>query len=104
MRRRREIKKAVYKILQEDKYAREDDNYLIMRVVQELENELAGMTFVNVMQKLSFKGISCEAITRQRRKFFEEYPELKADKAEKVRREEEQTYREEYSKHVLHVN
>ena len=28
---RREIKKVVYKILQEDTYARTDDNYLIMR-------------------------------------------------------------------------
>ena len=31
------IKKTVYKILEQDKLAREDDNYLILRVVQELE-------------------------------------------------------------------
>ena len=76
------IKKTVYKILQEDEYARGNDNYLILRVVQELEPNLAGTTFVNVMQKLSYRGISLEGITRARRKFFEEYPKLKVNKAE----------------------
>ena len=90
------IKKTVYKILQEDEYARENDNYLILRVVQELEPNLAGTTFVNVMQKLSYRGISLEGITRARRKFFEEYPKLKVNKAEQARREEEYKYYLEY--------
>lgn len=90
------IKKTVYKILQEDEYARGNDNYLILRVVQELEPNLAGTTFVNVMQKLSYKGISLEGITRARRKFFEEYPKLKVNKAEQARREEEEKYYLEY--------
>lgn len=104
MSRKREIKKTVYKILQEDEYARQDDNYLIMRVVQELENEVAGTSFANVMQRLTFKGISCEGITRARRKFFEEYPNLKVEEAEKVRREKEQEYYLEYSNHIPHVD
>ena len=62
----RNIKKTVYKILQEDSYAREDDNYLILRVVQELEPAIAGTAFSNVMQQLRFKGISFEGITRAR--------------------------------------
>ena len=90
------IKKTVYKILQEDEYARGNDNYLILRVVQELEPNLAGTTFVNVMQKLSYRGISLEGITRARRKFFEEYPKLKVNKAEQARREEEEKYYLEY--------
>lgn len=90
------IKKTVYKILKEDEYARGNDNYLILRVVQELEPNLAGTTFVNVMQKLSYKGISLEGITRARRKFFEEYPKLKVNKAEQARREEEEKYYLEY--------
>lgn len=96
MNRKREIKKTVYKILQEDEYARRDDNYLILRVVQELEPSIAGTAFSNVMQQLSFRGISLEGITRSRRKFFEEHPELKVEKAEKARREKEEEYREEY--------
>ena len=75
--KKREIKKTVYKILQEDEYARANDGYLIMRVVQELEPDLAGTAFVNVMNNLSFKGISCETITRKRRNWktweYEEY-------------------------------
>ena len=55
------------------------------------------------MQQLSFRGISLEGITRSRRKFLEEYPELKVEKAEKARREKEEEYREEYSKHVPYI-
>ena len=49
MNRRKEIKKIVSKILDTEEYARQDDNYLILRVIQEVEPELAGTTFVNVM-------------------------------------------------------
>ena len=103
MNRKREIKKTVYRILNEDEYARQDDNYLILRVVQELEPSIAGTAFSNVMQQLSFRGISLEGITRARRKFFEEHPELKVEKAEKARREKQEEYREEYSKHVPYI-
>ena len=103
MNRKREIKKTVYRILNEDEYARGDDNYLILRVVQELEPAIAGTAFSNVMQQLSFRGISLEGITRARRKFFEEHPELKVEKAKKARREKEEEYFLEYSKHVPNI-
>lgn len=95
---KRPIKKTVYSILEKDKYARQDDNYLIMRVVQRLEPNLAGTTFVEVMQNLTYKGISLEGITRARRKFFEQYPELKVVTVEHARREKEQEYYLEYSR------
>ena len=104
MNRKREIKKTVYRILNEDEYARGDDNYLILRVVQELEPAIAGTAFSNVMQQLSFRGISLEGITRARRKFFEEHPELKVEKAEKARREKEEEYFLEYSKHIPRID
>ena len=104
MSRRKEIKKAVYKILQEDEYARGNDSYLIMRVVQELEPELAGTTFINVMQKINFRGISCESITRKRRDFFKEFPELIVDRAERARRKKEEEYFLEYSRHIPRIN
>lgn len=100
----RNIKKTVYKILQEDSYAREDDNYLILRVVQELEPAIAGTAFSNVMQQLKFRGISFEGITRARRKFFEENPQLKVENVEKARREEEENYYLEYSRHVPRID
>ncbi len=93
------IKKAVYKILKEDEYSRADDNYLIFKVVQELEPTLSGTTFMNVMFNLKFKAISLEGITRARRKFFEEYPELKIEQAERARRKKEEEYYIEYSKY-----
>lgn len=95
---KRPIKKTVYKILKQEEYARKNDCYLIMRVVQELEPELAGRTFTNVMQNINFMGISFEGITRARRKFFEDYPELKEEKSEKARREKEQEYYLEYAR------
>ena len=93
---RNRVKPVVDKILLYDENARMDDNYLILRVIQELEPELAGTTFANVMFGLKFKGISMESITRARRKFFETYPYLKVDKVEKARRRKELEYREEY--------
>ena len=42
------------------------------------------------------QGISFEAITRCRRKFMEENPQLKVQNVEKVRREEEEKYYLEY--------
>ena len=101
---RREIRKTVYKILAEDEYARVNDNYLIMRVVQELEPNLAGTSFIQVMSNLSYKGISMEGITRARIKYFEEYPYEKVEKAEKARRKEEEEYFLEYGKHVPYVD
>lgn len=101
---RREIKRTVYKILAEDEYARANDNYLIVRVVQELEPNLAGTSFIQVMNNLNYKGISMEGITRARRKYFEEYPYEKVDKAEKARRKEEENYFLEYSKHIPRID
>ena len=86
------IKKTVYKILQEDTYARENDNYLIVRVAQELEPNLAGSKFID----LRFSKLSCEGITRARRKFFRENPELKPKEITEIREREEQEYCLEY--------
>lgn len=56
----KEIRKTVYKILKSDKLAGQDDNFLILRVVQELEPELAGTAFITVMTNLKYKKISLE--------------------------------------------
>jgi len=98
MKRRREIKKAVYEILEKDEYARVNDEYLKMRVVQELEPELAGTSYVNVQMNLTFKGISGASITRARRDFFEKFPDLKVERAERARRCEELAYHMEYAR------
>lgn len=75
----KQIRPTVYKILQEDKLARSDDNYLILKVVQELEPELAGEAFINVMTKLKYKKISLEGITKAKKEFLETYPNLYED-------------------------
>ena len=90
------IKKTVYKILREDKLAREDDWYLIQQTLIELLPCNAGTAFGQVLQGMRVKGISFEAITRCRRKFMEENPQLKEQNVEKARREEEQEYYLEY--------
>lgn len=97
---RRQIKKTVYKILQEEPYSRENDGYLIMRVIQELEPAMFKNNFEEVMQNLQFRGISFEGITRARRKFFEENPNLKIKKTEIARRKKEEEYFLEYGNHI----
>ena len=100
----KQIGKVVNKILVEDAYARKDDDFLMLKVVQELRPDIAGTTFANVMLNLKNcskdKQISLESITRARRKWQEENPELKDSEAENARRIEEENYYAEYSKHV----
>lgn len=55
------------------------------------------------MDNLQFSGISIESITRARRKFFEDNPELKIAKADQARREKEQEYYLEYSNHISSI-
>lgn len=92
------IRKTVYKILDENKEAREDDNYLIFKVVQALAPELAGTTFANVMFNLKYKKISLESITRARRKWAEQHRDLLNSNVENARRKEEENYFAEYAK------
>lgn len=91
------IKKTVYKILDENEQAREDDNYLIFKVVQELEPELAGTTFAHVMLNLKYRKISLEGITRARRRWAETHKDLLNSNVEEARRKEEENYFTEYS-------
>lgn len=91
------IKKTVCKILDENEQARGDDNYLIFKVVQELEPDLAGTTFANVMFNLKYKKISLESITRARRKWAEIHRDLLNANVEEARRKEEENYFAEYS-------
>lgn len=99
----KKIKPTVYKILRTDKMAREDDNYLIFKVVSELIPIYRGETFVKVLAGMKHKGISFEAITRARRKFFEEYPEFKIADVEAARRKEEENYIIEYGNHIPNI-
>lgn len=100
----RNIKKTVYKILQEDSYAREDDWYLIQQVLTKLLPCNSGTAFGQVLQGMKVQGISFEAITRQRRKFLEENPQLKVESVEKARQKEEEEYLLEYSNHIPRIN
>ena len=100
----RNIKKTVYKILQEDSYAREDDWYLIQQTLMQMLPCNSGTAFGQVLQGMKVQGISFEAITRQRRKFLEENPQLRVENVEKARREEEENYYLEYSKHIPRID
>ena len=97
---RRDVTKKTIQILKEEPYSRENDGYLIRRVIEEIEPNLYKNSFKTIMDNLQFSGISIESITRARRKFFEDNPELKIDKAEKARREKEQEYYLEYANHI----
>ena len=99
----RNIKKTVYKILEKDKLAREDDWYLIQQTLIEMLPCNQGTAFGQVLQGMKINGISFEARTRQRRKFLEEHPQLKEQKVEDIRRQEEEEYYLEYAKHIPRI-
>jgi len=96
----KQIKPTVYRILQEEPSTRNDDWYLILRTVQELLPDNTAIAFETVLEGMRYKGISFESITRARRKFFEENPQLREKNIEEARREEEEKYIEEYSNHI----
>ena len=96
----RNIKKTVYKILEKDKLAREDDWYLIQQTLIEMLPCNVGTAFGQVLQGMKINGISFEAITRQRRKFLEENPQFKEQNIEEIRRQEEEGYYLEYAKNI----
>lgn len=88
------IKKIVYEILKRDEYTRSNDNALIFYTVQKLNPDLAGSKFVEVINS----KISMESITRARRQFFKEFPELNPGTIKEIRQNEEKEYCKEYSK------
>ena len=97
------IKKAVYEILEKNEYARKDDWYLVQQVVMELLNYNQGTAFGQVLQGMRYQGISFESITRCRRKFMEQYPQYKIEHIEDIRRKEEELYHDEFMKHIPEV-
>lgn len=87
------LDEIVKDILQKDKLAREDDNYLIFRVIQRIKPNLAGATFAKVMFSAKSEGISFESITRIRRKMQQKYPELCNKEIKKIRENEKVKYK-----------
>ena len=99
----RDIKPVVYSILEKDKLAREDTMYLIQQTIIKMLDVNQGTAFGIVIQGMKYKGISFEAITRAKRKFLEDHPELLEDEIEQIRRQEQQAYEYEYSRHVPNI-
>ena len=98
------VEEVVEKILRQDEYARNNDVYLILKYISRVYPYEVGKRFEEVMTNVSKKGLSFESITRARRKFLEENPELKVEKAEKARRLEEEKYFMEYSNHIPRID
>ncbi|MBO6233230.1 MAG: hypothetical protein J6N78_04145 [Clostridia bacterium] len=97
----RETKKIVYNILENDKYAREDDNYLIFRTLNVMTGIDKSTAIVNVLNSMKYKGISFESITRHRRKWLEAHPDIKEKlKATEKREQEEENYYLEYARKI----
>ncbi len=99
----RNIKPIVYSILEKDKLAREDTMYLVQQTIMQMLDVNQGTAFGIVIQGMKYKGISFEAITRAKRKFLEEHPDLVDDDTEQIRRQEEQKYEYEYSRHIPNI-
>ena len=56
------------------------------------------------MQIIYYKRLSFEGIPSARRKFFEQYPQLRVEDVEKARRKEEEEYLLEYSNHIPKID
>ena len=89
----KKTRNVVYKILESDPYARENDNYLIFMTLNAMGGINKESAIWSVLNEMTFKGISFESITSHRRKWLELNPEIKKQvKATKARKEEEKEY------------
>lgn len=93
----RKTKQIVYNILDTDEYAREDDLYLTMKVIEKMLNYNYGTAFGVILQGMKYNGISFESITRHRRKWIELHPGIEIKATEK-RQDEELAYHMEYAR------
>lgn len=100
----RNIKKVIYNILENDKLAREDDWHLIQQTLTQMLPCSAGTAFGQVLQVMKVKGISFEAITRQRKKFLEENSHLRNKRIDNIQKQEKEEYYMEYSNHIPRIN
>lgn len=55
---RKDVAKMTRKILLEEPYSRENDGYLIRRVIEELEPDLYKKDFKKIMDNIQYTGIS----------------------------------------------
>lgn len=97
----KETKKIVYNILDKDEYAREDDNYLIFKTLNVMTGIDKSTAIISVLNSMKYKGISFESITRHRRKWLENHPDIKNKlKVTEKREQEEENYYLEYARKI----
>lgn len=94
------IKPIVSSILDRDKYARENTNYLVQQTIMELLNCDAGTAFGQVIQGMNYKGISFEGIARAKRKWIEKNPDRVSKEHKEIMATEEENYIVEYGNHI----
>jgi hypothetical protein len=99
----KDTKEIVYQTLAVNEKTREDDWLLIETVVCKMLPVHQYTPFTCVLDQMRKNGISFESITRHRRKFFEINPSLNPDNIDRLRRNEEIIYHEEYSKHITNL-
>ena len=82
----------VKEILEKDELAREDDCYLMLKVIEKTHPEETGKTFAEVMLNAKKNKINFESIRRCRQKVQEKYPHLKNKKVADARFEDSMEY------------
>ena len=86
------ISDLVKEILEKDELAREDDCYLMLKVIERTHPNEVGKTFRDVMLNAKKNKINFESIRRCRQKVQEKYPHLKNEKTADARTEEQKEY------------
>ena len=101
MRKLETIKNLVQSILEKDEQARNNDNYLYLRVLQTISREENRPHPHDITAEFFFLNMSAygfppfESVRRTRQKVQQEHPELAScKKVEELRSENEETYRE----------
>lgn len=93
--RLKKLEPIVRKVLENNIHARNDNFVLVLEVYKDLDIPVE-FNFMGLMLEHSkYELPSFESVVRARRKVVEKFPELQATKViEKLRKEQEQIYRE----------
>lgn len=97
MKKKRMLKteSLVKEILEQDPFARDDDNYLMLQVLIRLAPDELGKTYKEVLLEGKKNPVSFKTVERNRRKVQAKYPELQAStKTRQARLENEEVFKE----------
>lgn len=101
----RKTKEVVFEVLESNVEARSNDMELIYQTLKEMLDVNAGTPLLKILTLMKEQGISFESITKWRRKWLEEHPDIKESlEITPFRQEEAEKFIRENMNHIPEID